>query len=120
MFENAACEISRARPKNDVHFAIPSVRKDPNAKNQVMLDYEQMRLQFYFRVDGNRNNNWRLQMFAGGKNKISVFGNPLKGKKDPFLFTWTRAKSNGYLAKNATIIVNMKALMMLDRSINKS
>ena len=106
MFENAACEISRLQPPDDLHFAIPSVSEDIMEKNKLSLDFESRRLQFYFRVDGNRNNSWRLQMFAGGKNKINVF--PQRNGKGPFVMEWTKAKSNGHLARSTNIRVNLK------------
>ena len=106
MFENAACEISRLQPPDDLSFAIPSVSEDTIEKNKLSLDFESRRLQFYFRVDGNRNNNWRLQMFAGGKNKINVF--PPRNGKGPFVMEWTRANSNGRLARSTKMRVNLK------------
>jgi hypothetical protein len=114
MFENAACEISRLNPPDDLYFQIPSIDEDAKLKNRLSLCFENKRLQFYFRVDGNRNNNWKLQMYAGGKNKINIF----KGanQRGACLMEWTRAKSNGRLARSTKIRVNLKYLWTLDNS----
>lgn len=120
MFENAACEISRRSPPDDLHFAIPSIMIDPNDKKSAFLNYTNQRLQFFFRVDGNRSNNWRLQMYAGGKNKIAVFGNSRIGRKDPFMMSWTRAQSNGRLARSTKVNINLNVLRSLDKSILSS
>ena len=120
MFENAACEISRRSPPNDLHFSIPSIMEDPNQKNCAFLNYTNKRLQFFFRVNGNRSNNWRLQMYAGGKNKIALFGNTRIGRKDSFMLSWTRAQSNGFLARSTNVKVNLNVLRSLDNSILSS
>ena len=120
MFENAACEISRRYPPDDLYFAIPSIAKHPTRKDQIILDFTNKRLQFYFRVDGNRSNNWRLQMYAGGKNKISVFGNSRVGKKEPLMMNWTRAQSNGFLSRSTNVKINSRVLWSLDNSILSS
>ena len=101
MFENAACEISRATSPNDLCYKIPSVTKYDEKTSRFRLDFETSRLQFFFRVDGNRNNNWKLQMFGGGKNKISVFGEQGSSRGNQFLLEWTRAQTNQYHLKGA-------------------
>ena len=117
MFENASCEISRKDPPNDLHFRIPSIREDPHLKNSMTLNFAKQRLQFYFRVDGNRNNQWRLQMFAGGSNKISVCDSSGGFERGICLMSWARAKSNGRLARTTKLQLNTKLLLKLDNSI---
>ena len=112
MFENAACEISRNTFPNDLSYKIPSISEDPIRQKHISFDFKNERLQFYFRVDGNRSNNWRLQMYAGGKNKINVFATDKKG--EPYLLSWTRAKSNGLLSRSTDVQVNLKQLWRLD------
>ena len=119
MFENASCEISRKDPPNDLHFRIPSIREDPHVKNKISLDFAKQRLQFYFRVDGNRNNTWRLQMFAGGSNKISVCDSSGGFERGLCLMNWTRAKSNGRLSQATNLQLNTQLLSKLDNSIVK-
>ena len=114
MFENAACEISRLNPPDDLYFQIPSIDEDAKLKNRLSLCFATKRLQFYFRVDGNRNNNWKLQMYAGGKNKINIFQGA--NQRGACLMEWTRAKSNGRLARSTKIRVNLKYLWTLDNS----
>ena len=115
MFENAACELSRNKSPHDLYYKIPSISKNPQDPKSISIDFVKGRLQFYFRVDGNRGNNWKLQMFAGGKNKINVFATNRKG--DPYLLEWPRAKSNGLLVRATKVRVNLKQLWGLDNAI---
>jgi hypothetical protein len=114
MFENAACEICRKKPPDDLHFQIPSIDENKDWKNHLSLNFEKGRLQFYFRVDGNQSNNWNLQMYAGGKNKINIY--PVSKKRGSSLMEWTRAQSNGRLARSTKVHVNLKLLWTLDGS----
>jgi len=113
-FENATCEISRKSPPDDLYFQVPSIDEDMKMKNRLSLHYENKRLQFFFRVDGNRSNKWKLQMYAGGKNKINIY--PVSNQGGPSLMEWSRAQSNGRLARSTKIRVNLKYLWTLDNS----
>ena len=114
MFENAACEISRNDVRDDLYFAIPTVSDDGTSKPRLNLDFKSRRMQFNFRVDGNRCNNWILQMYAGGKNKINVYP-PTKGK-GPSILEWTKARSNGLLSRTTKVRVNLSYLWTLDKA----
>jgi hypothetical protein len=119
MFENAACEIARKDPPKDLYYNIPTLEKckskDPKYNsNRVSINFDKKRLQFFFRVDGNRNNSWRLQMYAGGKNKINLFGSQKEEENNQTLFRWTRAKSNGCLSVTTNVGINTKLLWKLD------
>ena len=72
-FENGGCEIGRLHPPNDLYFLIPNPTKVK--KGLIQFNHNAHRLQFFFRVGGNRLNDWRIQMFAGGSNKIDLFSN---------------------------------------------
>lgn len=113
-FENATCEISRSNPPDDLYFQVPSIDEDVKMKNRLSLCFENKRLQFFFRVDGNRCNNWKLQIYAGGKNKINLY--PVGNQRGSSLMEWTRAQSNGRLARSTKIRVNLKYLWTLDNS----
>ena len=119
MFENAACEIARKDPPLDLYYNIPTLEKFKSKEptynlNRVSINFDKKRLQFFFRVDGNRNNSWRLQMYAGGKNKINLFASQKEEENNQTLFRWTRAKSNGCLSVTTNVGINTKLLWKLD------
>ena len=121
MLENAACEIGRNTTPNDLHFNIPRVEDvgcNSSLSSRLKINFGKRRLQFYFRVDGNRNNNWKLQMFAGGKNKITVFPERTTSKNGSYFLSWTRAQSNGCLARSTKIKFNERMFATLDKSLS--
>ena len=52
LFENGSCEIGRRNPPNDLYFLIPNATKDK--QGMIQFKFNSSCLQFFFRVDGNR------------------------------------------------------------------
>ena len=111
LFENGGCEIGRKNTPNDLYFLIPNATKEKQGR--IKFTFNTSRLQFFFRVDGNRSNDWRVQMFAGGSNKIILFCDK-KNKLEPVL-EWPRAKSNGMISTSSKLNVNWRSLTKLDK-----
>ena len=111
LFENGGCEIGRKNTPNDLYFLIPNATKEKQGRIKFMFNTS--RLQFFFRVDGNRSNDWRVQMFAGGSNKIILFCDK-KNKLEPVL-EWPRAKSNEMISTSSKLNVNWRSLTKLDK-----
>ncbi len=101
MFENCACEIGRATTPHDVFFKLPYLIHHESEKKVTVSSSK--KLQMFFRVDGNRNNEWSLQAFAGGKKKVIIFcDKPSKHKKKPLL-QWQRTRDSNLIPPSAKL-----------------
>ena len=95
-FENSTCEIARHLIPYDVFFNLPQLVYSSVSK-EIFVDDSKRRLQICFRVDGNRNNEWNLQGYAGGKKKIIIFADDCNKHKKKPLLQWPRQKRNGLI-----------------------
>ena len=104
MFENCACEIGRGTTPHDVFFKLPYLIYH-ESEREVKVSSTR-KLQMFFRVDGNRNNEWNLQAYAGGKKKIIIFcDNPSKHKKKPLL-QWQRIRDTNCIAPSCKLHIS--------------
>ena len=101
MFENLSCEIGRSLTPHDVFFELPQLGYSSTQQQAIVSSKSS--LQIVFRVDGNRNNEWNLQGYAGGKKKLIIFADDSKKHKKAPLLQWQRMKDSGLIPPSAKL-----------------
>jgi len=94
-FENVTCEISRQNVTNDFFYYLPWLDE-----NGTCIVPE--RLQLFFRVHGNKTNQWSLEAFDGKKRHCIFSDNP---RNSPLL-KWERSSNNGAVKMTHNLKIN--------------
>jgi hypothetical protein len=111
MFENCSCEIGRLYTPHDVFFELPKLDYDTSTTTAQVSKSKS--LQMFFRIDGNRNNEWSLQAYAGGKKKVIIFCDDCSKHKKKPLLEWQRMQGNLMIPPRAKLTIEKSSVSVI-------